>query len=602
MADVNSSVPEETDCAPVTKRGQEPRLKKNFSKPTLNRRKSVNIPAILLVVSTVSASTLYGISALISGVIASPDPCTQPKNSFENSGLFFFAIFTLQNVVVFLLFPIAGWLSDTKIGRYRSIYYSIWFMWLGVGTFGFSYVVYLLHPCDINNERYFYLVAKYVLPVLSLLLINVGAAAYFPNILAFIMEQLMEVSSASVRSYIHWFVWALYVGFFFSDWISAQVQLINNPASTAWLIFPVLISFTFFSIILLILFFFSHLFVSLMTKKENPYSTVHQVVSFAATHKTPLNRSSLTFWEQEIPGRLELAKTKYGGPFRHEHVEDVKTLFRMILVFFSLLPFFIGYSGPINQLIPFIGHLKRPTDFESVWFIYLADPIVTLAAIPLLELVLLPLFPKFEYFIQKPLRWIFIGIIAMTLCNISLTVLDAIAHYEDRETIECFINWSEGMESLNFNYRWTVLSSLLWGICDLLITTSVFTFICSQAPHSMCGMLLGLFMFMQGFFQAIGDAIAVGFGLSHTRFVLGCGLWFWFTLSVATLTGCVVFFFAANSYKSRVRWEVDTYRQEIEDVFERRLRVLTDLPTFSIDSDSRDSTRAVDLCQQNNDL
>ena len=46
-------------------------------------------------------------------------------------------------------------------------------------------------------------------------------------------------------------------------------------------------------------------------------------------NKYPRNRSALTYWEEDYPGRLDLDKDNYGGPFSEEHVEDVKTVLRL---------------------------------------------------------------------------------------------------------------------------------------------------------------------------------------------------------------------------------------------------------------------------------
>ena len=37
----------------------------------------------------------------------------------------------------------------------------------------------------------------------------------------------------------------------------------------------------------------------------------------------------LSHWEEDIPSRLDLGKSRYGGPFTTEQVEDVKTVFRV---------------------------------------------------------------------------------------------------------------------------------------------------------------------------------------------------------------------------------------------------------------------------------
>ncbi len=64
----------------------------------------------------------------------------------------------------------------------------------------------------------------------------------------------------------------------------------------------------------------------------NPVKTVFILFQFAVIHKQPVRRSAFTYCEDERPSRLDLDKSKYGGPFTTEAVEDVKTCLRMSLV------------------------------------------------------------------------------------------------------------------------------------------------------------------------------------------------------------------------------------------------------------------------------
>ena len=66
-------------------------------------------------------------------------------------------------------------------------------------------------------------------------------------------------------------------------------------------------------------------------KPPNSLRTIYQVLKFAA-NKAPLNRSALTYWEEDIPSRMDLGKSRYGGPFTTEQVEDVKTFFKIIVI------------------------------------------------------------------------------------------------------------------------------------------------------------------------------------------------------------------------------------------------------------------------------
>ena len=74
---------------------------------------------------------------------------------------------------------------------------------------------------------------------------------------------------------------------------------------------------------------------------HNPYFLVYHTIKFAFKHKYPIQRSALTYWEDKLPSRIDLGKSKYGGPFTSEEIENVKMFLRLIKVFLSLLGSFI---------------------------------------------------------------------------------------------------------------------------------------------------------------------------------------------------------------------------------------------------------------------
>ena len=62
-----------------------------------------------------------------------------------------------------------------------------------------------------------------------------------------------------------------------------------------------------------------------------------KVLRYAWKHKFPERHSALTYWEEGLPSRIDLGKSKYGGPFTVEQVEDVKTLGRILSVLLASL-------------------------------------------------------------------------------------------------------------------------------------------------------------------------------------------------------------------------------------------------------------------------
>ena len=111
---------------------------------------------------------------------------------------------------------------------------------------------------------------------------------------------------------------------------------------------------------------------------------------------SPVNRSAFTYWENDIPSRIDLGKNKYGGPFTNEEVEDTKTLFRILLLLFSLLGLHLSTNGfsvtsyLIRKVSPsavtFLSLLYAPNIFSSVSIVVI---------VPLLHYVILPHFSRY---------------------------------------------------------------------------------------------------------------------------------------------------------------------------------------------------------------
>ena len=58
---------------------------------------------------------------------------------------------------------------------------------------------------------------------------------------------------------------------------------------------------------------------------QHPLKLMYNVMKYSWKHKCPERRSAFTYWEEDIPRRIDLGKNKYGGPFTNEEVEDTKT-------------------------------------------------------------------------------------------------------------------------------------------------------------------------------------------------------------------------------------------------------------------------------------
>ena len=127
--------------------------------------------------------------------------------------------------------------------------------------------------------------------------------------------------------------------------------------------------------------------------------------------------------------------------------------------------------------------------------------------------------------------------------------------------------------------QWYVLipPSILLGIGPLLVTTTTLEFISAQSPHSMTGVLVGLFFAIQGIFQLLGYIITLPFSLSYSWVdealppFVSCGSVYLLLTSAVGLLGFGLFSLTAKYYKYRKRDDNNFNQADVEEVFSRYL-------------------------------
>ena len=77
----------------------------------------------------------------------------------------------------------------------------------------------------------------------------------------------------------------------------------------------------------------------------NPFNNIYKVLKYSWKHKVPEHRSAFTYWEEDIPRRIDLGKNKYGGPFTNEEVEDIKTFLRILPLLLCLFGYHLAADG-----------------------------------------------------------------------------------------------------------------------------------------------------------------------------------------------------------------------------------------------------------------
>ena len=130
------------------------------------------------------------------------------------------------------------------------------------------------------------------------------------------LDQLQDASTTEITTFITWYVWTYFSNGVFFDFthicIKPKYYLIGQ-----------LIVCTSITVALSSFHFLGDLLVK-ESVTQNPFSQIYKVINYAIKNKHPQRRSAFTYCEDELPSRIDFGKSKYGGPFTTEQVEDVK--------------------------------------------------------------------------------------------------------------------------------------------------------------------------------------------------------------------------------------------------------------------------------------
>ena len=526
----------------------------NYCKELKSR--SLNLPSILLLIYALPVETSIVIFDCIfrnfSRNIYNQCAFFDSKNDmlFHNVGI-------IVGNTLFLLAPFCGWLSDTKIGRGNAIYLGLLLGWIGalIQAIGCC-LQYNSTQCDTVS-----LIGKYIFSGIALVLMFLSMTLLFTNALPYGIDQLMNESSVKIRAFIHWFWLCLYSGFalpFISDELIVSV-----------------VAFVLFSFSLCLHFLFKHRFEHIPI--PNPYKIVFKVLklSLKTSDTRRQHRSAFTYWGEE-PSRMDLAKERYGGCFTHEEVENVKTFLRIAAVLVTFFPLFVSAVPFLFRLSNFTAQFKdgsKESASDAVWVFGNVVPLFVL--VPLFELVILPLFPKLEYFIINPLKGLGLAYILLILSIVSVFLIDLIGRLvaDNNSNMPCFFILEPVSQKLQVSYWILLIPSVLAGASHFLTWICLFEFLCSQSPFGMHGMIIGLFWFLSSVFIDIGLGIAflVLYHKMNSVSFMSCTSWFTMIFGIITVIGLVVYVLIARWYVNRVRDTDLGLRAAVEEHWENRL-------------------------------
>lgn len=410
-----------------------------------------------------------------------------------------------STAILFLLFPFAGYLADVKFGRYKVVSTTLWLIWsclmIFVPLVGLSIIIYHF----LHTNLVWIPISIGILVAVPLL---IGFIGFNANVIQFGMDQLHDAPSDHSSLFIYWYVWGYYLAVSISKPLWSGIVDSECGITVPSIIVMVAIIVMAIAILGVSLCIGHHKkkwFVFDSGTRWNPYKLVYQVLKFAVEHKSPVHRSAFTFCEDELPSRIDFGKQKYGGPFSTEEVEDVKVFLGILSVLLALGPTFATEIATNDLLPTFAGHLQNISTVNCFSNIIVANGTLT----PIFITIIIPIYLfllRSNSFVQKHfpgmMKRMGLGMIFFILSLLLTFFIDTAGHIINKEAT-CFLsNGQEGFH-LGFNNHILIIQSFLNSIGYMLLYVATYEFICAQSPHSMKGLLIGVFFAINGLFHLL---------------------------------------------------------------------------------------------------
>lgn len=433
---------------------------------------------------------------------------------------------------------IGGWIADTLLGRYNTIYggsllYLVGTILLAAVTFNYGDV----HKLGTGSKEGFL--------GISLLLISVGTGGIKANVSPLGADQIENEGATVVQRFFDWFYWFIQLGSFlaYTAVVSVQqdVSFFYGYVITASSIF-----------IAIILFVSGRNYYVIQPHKGSYMADTCKIIWQGLKKNQCICRGfNELHW-------LDRAKESFGGIWSDQRVEDVKAVVGIAPIFLTFILYWTIYGqGQTSYLLQgSFMKLKLSDHFTMpAASLYLFEITMLLILIPVVDRIIYPMLHHFGVDFT-PLKKMGVGmlfamgsVIVAGLMEIQRKRFIATHGYFQQHPFNTPVNASQ----MNIFYQ--VPQYVLMGTGEVLTSIPGLAFAYSQSPVYLRGVIMGLNLATIGIgFYVAGALAAIVRKATH-------GTWYpqdlnngklenyFFFLAAIMLLNFVAFVFLAQRYK-----------------------------------------------------
>ena len=513
----------------------------------------------------------------------------------------------LAQGITLLFYPVLGLVADLKCNRFNFIKVSIVLLFISSSLmviFGTVILVLsLINPHTVDP------IPSSVWPLLTIIIgfIILSLGMFDAVGIQFGMDQMIEASSDQISAFTHWYYWSMNIGIgvqallvmcvlpilsscvFHTKSIVQKQDWQSNVFMCSLLPVVVLQTVSLSAALYTLFKYRRHL--TIAPAGNNPYIIVYKVLKYAWQHKCPERRSAFTYWEEDIPPRIDLGKSKYGGPFTTEEVEDVKTFLLLLLILVSLFGFHLAGNG--YSLVQHLNCKLCPSVIVVSVSPNILQTVTVLVSVPILHFAILP---RFHRYIPNMLHRLGIGVV-LVFFQVLAEIVIVLAYWEDYGTCpeitsrhslfkfapigDCYGSHMYFVVGKNCTnealhdycghgdelFLWSLVPIATHAIAYNLVFMTALEFISAQAPLEMKGLLVTFWYALSSQRYLVQAVIMLYIDKDKVL------LLFYGVKASLILLSIVLYCCVAKRYRYRLRDEVVNERYLVEEVYDRELRL-----------------------------
>lgn len=386
---------------------------------------------------------------------------------------------------------IGGWIADTLLGRYNTIFGSS--LLYVVGTVVLTLTTYNYPSAYALNTSH-----KEGFLAVSLILISIGTGGIKANVSPMGADQVEEEGAEMVQKFFDWFYWFIQIGAFLAYSVVAYVQ------QEVSFFYGYLITAVSMALATILLLLGRNHYIVHPPKGSCLADTFRIIARGVKTKLCGIKYPAQFHW-------LDCAKITKGGDFPDDKVEGVKCVVQLMPIFLTFIFYWTIFGQGLTTYLLQGYYMKlKVTDKISfpVASLSLFENVSLLLLIPLMDRVIFPGLRRlgFEF---TPLRRIGVGL----LFAAGSVVMAGIIEIERKHILETHGAikqdvFDKQVNASSMSVFYQVPQYILQGTSEALVSVTGLEFAYSQSPAELRGVVMGLCLAMIGFGYYLASALA----------------------------------------------------------------------------------------------